>query len=254
MDIILQRDTLRHSGGGCLSILGIQAGWASDNPYINNPMWYVSVLLLCYAIFWFLTDFARRKQKDEYKLYFLMILVGVAQCTVFAKLDIELPFLNTYSSRGYCAFFTGVILAKYNSNRNKKIDALCYVLLILSVFGIYFYTGRYSALVTRFLFTFFTAPGIILAVEKLKITSQGVPGKVISFVSESSFDAFVTHSTIYMIMMSLDKGLALNINFNYQLVMVTMAIIIMTLSIILHYFVEERINRKAEKALQYLFF
>ncbi len=36
--------------GALFACLGIQAGWASNNPMINNPIWYISVLLLCYAI------------------------------------------------------------------------------------------------------------------------------------------------------------------------------------------------------------
>ena len=41
--------------GTIISILGIQAGWSFENPMINNPMWYVSVLLLCYILFYILT-------------------------------------------------------------------------------------------------------------------------------------------------------------------------------------------------------
>ena len=37
--------------------LGIQSGWAFSNPSVNNPVWYISVLLLCYAVFYLLTRF-----------------------------------------------------------------------------------------------------------------------------------------------------------------------------------------------------
>lgn len=32
--------------GTIISSFGIQAGWSFENPMINNPMWYVSVLIL----------------------------------------------------------------------------------------------------------------------------------------------------------------------------------------------------------------
>lgn len=34
-----------------ISSLGIQEGWFATNVGINNPAWYISVLLLCYVIY-----------------------------------------------------------------------------------------------------------------------------------------------------------------------------------------------------------
>ena len=39
--------------GTVISSLGIQDGWALPNPCVNNPTWYISVLMLCYVIFLF---------------------------------------------------------------------------------------------------------------------------------------------------------------------------------------------------------
>ena len=46
--------------GSFISILGIQAGWFFKNPMINNPMWYVSVLILCYILFYILVKFNKK--------------------------------------------------------------------------------------------------------------------------------------------------------------------------------------------------
>ena len=46
--------------GTIISILGIQAGWSFENPMINNPMWYISVLIL-YFILYFNKDFNIKK-------------------------------------------------------------------------------------------------------------------------------------------------------------------------------------------------
>ena len=35
--------------------LGIQAGWATSNPMLNNPVWYISVLMWCYIVLYFVT-------------------------------------------------------------------------------------------------------------------------------------------------------------------------------------------------------
>lgn len=38
--------------GTIIASLGIQEGWGFLNPCVNNPTWYISVLLLCYIIFY----------------------------------------------------------------------------------------------------------------------------------------------------------------------------------------------------------
>ena len=48
--------------GLIISMLGIQAGWSFENPMINNPMWYISVLVLCYIIFYILTKISISKK------------------------------------------------------------------------------------------------------------------------------------------------------------------------------------------------
>lgn len=37
--------------GIIIDALGIQDGWVLSNPCVNNPTWYISVLLLCYILF-----------------------------------------------------------------------------------------------------------------------------------------------------------------------------------------------------------
>ena len=39
--------------GIIIDALGIQDGLVLSNPCVNNPTWYISVLLLCYIIFYF---------------------------------------------------------------------------------------------------------------------------------------------------------------------------------------------------------
>lgn len=102
--------------GALFACLGIQTGWASNNPMINNPIWYISVLLLCYAIMYFVTWLAKRIEVSPYYFYMGLILVGIG----IRSYEINLPFLNTYSARGYMSFFAGILYMKIANHLDLK--------------------------------------------------------------------------------------------------------------------------------------
>lgn len=93
--------------GILINALGIQAGWVFANPMVNNPTWYISVLLLCYLIFYALTYLSKRWRIPCTYMFVFMVLLGCGIQTY----SIELPFLNTTSARGLYAFFFGVLLS-----------------------------------------------------------------------------------------------------------------------------------------------
>ena len=89
--------------GALITALGVQDGWVFINPVINNPVWYISVLLLCYIIFYFITYVSEKCNVTPVYGFVIMILIG---CAV-GNYNINLPFLNLGASRGYYSFFSG---------------------------------------------------------------------------------------------------------------------------------------------------
>ncbi len=87
--------------GALFDAIGIQAGWAFANPMVNNPTWYISVLLLCYVVFWTVNRIARISNVNVCCIYIIVLFVGFG----IKGFSINLPFLNEYSARGYCSFF-----------------------------------------------------------------------------------------------------------------------------------------------------
>lgn len=94
--------------GVILNALGLQSGGVFNGYMINNPTWYISVLLLCYAVFYLLTYLSKRWQTPHAYLFVFMVLLGCGVQTY----GINLPFLNGSSCRGYYAFFFGALLAE----------------------------------------------------------------------------------------------------------------------------------------------
>lgn len=64
--------------GTIISILGIQAGWSFENPMINNPMWYISVLILCYILFYISTKISILKKINCVYLYVILVFLGLS--------------------------------------------------------------------------------------------------------------------------------------------------------------------------------
>ena len=93
--------------GTVCNILCIQCGWCMDNVFINNPTWYICVLMLCYIIFWLITDRSRKKNISPVYGYLIMIALGFS----LIKIKAEYPFFNENAARGYIAFFLGLLLA-----------------------------------------------------------------------------------------------------------------------------------------------
>ncbi|MCR4643595.1 MAG: acyltransferase [Lachnospiraceae bacterium] len=93
-------------GGTLAAALSLQV-WVFPNPMINNPVWYISALLLCYLIFYYLVKLSERLKivKTE-QLFVFMVLLGCAAVTY----GYELPLLNQSAGRAYYAFFAGILL------------------------------------------------------------------------------------------------------------------------------------------------
>ena len=102
---------------------------------INNPIWYLCVLLLCYILFWVVLKVCKAKEVSHVIGSIIIMIIGAAA----HYYEFNLPFLNIASSRGYTAFFLGTILFSiYTSYKDNKklyiisiiIIAICTVLML----------------------------------------------------------------------------------------------------------------------------
>lgn len=98
---------------------------------INGPIWYLSVLMVCYGVFWYISALGLANGK---KVFAYPIMVGLS----IQSYGINLPFLNASCATGYIGFFTGVLLAV--GLENKKIRKL--LLNASMIYLIIFMGGR----------------------------------------------------------------------------------------------------------------
>ena len=143
---------------------GVQDGWVFTNPMVNNPTWYISVLLLCYIVFYLLTYLGKRWQIPHIYLFVFMVLLGCGAQTY----GLNLPFLNGSSCRGYYAFFFGVLLAEWLEKLNAAKKSQNIYVFLGSIMSVAFllcmmvYKWEWVAGGINYLMTFWFYPALII--------------------------------------------------------------------------------------------
>lgn len=120
--------------GWLITCLGLQAGWGLENPCLNNPLWYISVLLACYLFFFLFVRLAARLRVSPRFFYAGMLLLGLS---LSRHAYGNLPFLTGEMGRGYCSFFPGLLLAAFWENRqiDRRAVGLCLIIPIGFLLG-----------------------------------------------------------------------------------------------------------------------
>ncbi len=101
------------------SFLMVNQGWILEfAPALNNPVWYICVLLWMYAIYFIIEQTFKKMGGYRYKLliYLLIIILG----GLGNKFQFSLPFLYGSDCRGYATFFIGVLICEFFKNEKFK--------------------------------------------------------------------------------------------------------------------------------------
>ena len=102
----------------------------SERIMINNPVWYISVLLLCYILFFLVTKFAEKYNINKMFLYICVMIGSFILRFFLIKNMISLPLLSDHIMRGYTTFFYGIIIAKLLKNKNIKNNKFTFIISI----------------------------------------------------------------------------------------------------------------------------
>jgi len=192
--------------GTIISAFGIQNVGVFFNQSVNNPTWYISILILCYIIAYFLYWLSKYKHIPMIYLFVGMITLGAS--TLTRKWN--MPLLNNATGRGYTAFFTGICLymlySNFNIHRNKKV--LFGSLFLTALFWVLF-TVKYASIEKdqQFLCIFVLWPALIMLLSSPSI-SRLLRHPVLSVIASISFNTYVWHANIikcfYIFATSLD--------------------------------------------------
>lgn len=123
-----------------LNILGLQTGIIGREYSFNGPLWFVSVLIVCYVIFYLVVRYNVDKEDIIPLLYWIIMLIGLA----IIHSGLSKPLLNEEMGRGLASFFAGAILSSiYRKTGSKNaskaswgmICLLGFVVIISAIYG-----------------------------------------------------------------------------------------------------------------------
>lgn len=218
-----------------------------DVTFANNPMWYVSVLLWCYLIFYIVFSIPKRilsKKRIIYLLFsFMLIILG---CCILL-FNLNYPFFNEYVGRSLVSFFSGVLLGIVLNNvslSNKLLAPLLMIFAILFFIPIpKFLILSYSSVTVLYVIMFCYVPIIILS--KTDLLTRLCDNTIWSLMAKISFHAFCFHSPIkgMLTILVTSFGLREYVYSNGLLSMILYLIIVYCLSCVTYFMIEKPLSR-----------
>ena len=180
---------------GCIvTALGMQTGGVFSIQTINSPAWYISVLLICYAVFYFLVKVSNDRKINVICLFAIIVLIGIAIDTY----AIDLPFLNQYTKRGYYAFFWGAIVGQIFRDRDSKLREVVGGLLLSSgVVALIIFCSESVEYGIEYLMTFIVFPSIIVVFNH-PIVKRVLQFSVWKVLGDISFGVYMWHVNVLL--------------------------------------------------------
>lgn len=243
-----------HIWGFLVTSLGLYALGGDFAIYnVNPPSWYISALLLCYIWFYALVYWGKRIAREKeplppYWLFAIVVLIGL----VGQVFGYSYPFLNTYTSRGYCAFFVGVLLKFFTEKHGVSSKMAWGALLICLVTGCLFcFSYSHIAYGINYLLTFITYPALILLCDS-KLSHSLFRFPWLRILGEVSFGMYLLHTPIFHFLRYINDRYALALPTTSRAFMLLCTAGVIAIAFVVLFFVEKPITRllSRKKAVQ----
>ena len=173
-----------------------------------------------------------------------MVFIGLSK--LYLAFNIETPFLN---GRGYVCFFVGVILAavldKYKIG--KEFYIICTLIAVIIPYLVY----KQNWLVQndiRYIMIFIYYPSLVIVFTS-KAFSKLLNWTLICELGKISFNVYVWHAPLFLIMFVVLKLTNININLCSVKAMIIFTVICYMAGAVSHYLIERPINKIIDNKL-----
>ena len=220
--------------------IGMQAGWFFDANRLNFPLWYISVLLLCYGWFYLFTWLGKKTGINKEFFYLFMMAVGLVIKTLIARgIVVHVPFFNGYAARGYSAFFFGLLLGCFY-RKWKKWE--CYMVpgVVGLIFLILFFVNR-NVQEYYLNICFF---GAIVALFSTDYINKKINLPILGKIGNATFYVYVWHMPCMLLLVLLQAGLMQSLNLYTYLCMGIFTIVLFLGAVVAVYILDRIKNRK----------
>ncbi len=160
---------------------------------------------------------------------------------------INLPFLNYSSCRGYYAFFFGVLLAEFLEKHDiGKADIIISAIIITVITFLIIFQYDFMASGINYIMTFMYYPALIILC-KSKIVSRVLNRKIIGKLGQISFDVFIWHNPLFLVLQICIKAFKWNIDLNSYLTMIVYAVVCYIIGTFSYYIIERPTAKLIDK-------
>lgn len=206
---------------------------------INNPLWYLSVLLVLYCIHYIEMYISKKYKVNINYLYLSTLIIYI----VVSVLRIDIPILNLQLARGVIPFYIGCLLVTINDKlKNKRVDIYSFIcLLIIGI--IYIVDDSIIILDLQNYLRLIIYPLFILFCLNSWIVNKITDHKIIGELGKISFEVYIWHAPIFFVMMIINNYFNI-FPLQERWFMLLTALIIVLWSALMYYFVEKPITNK----------
>lgn len=204
-----------------LNITGLNGGTVLEaaGMSVNGPSWYVSILMVCYLLFYGIIKMCKRSRGAENVCFVLIIVIGI-----FLYFNpINAPLLLMSSARGYVFFFTGVFLAQLQEKTNI-VGRILLCIVSIGLVAMFVFAYKYDLIVSEGLDIgfFIICPIVVFFINFIPL-DYICSNIVVKFLGGISFGIFLWNLPVYIGVIFI--GRVLCIDFDYGSLMTYLIII-----------------------------
>jgi len=180
--------------GMFIGFLGLTR-WFGCGVTLNNPMWYISVLLLCYTVFFLTTWIARKINSSPYYLYLVIVIFGYIMKNLCELEGYCWPLFSAAIGRGYVCFFWGIIFRNIwekKQLKNKRVLAVISGVWIITFIYTFCHENQYIGNDLWNILCFMFYPAVIVCFGN-KWVSRLFVSKKLDILGGLSFNAYLWH-------------------------------------------------------------
>ena len=180
-----------------LNLLGLNGGTVSGYTFmtsVNGPSWYITVLLICYLVFYGIIKLCRGSKGAENVAFIFIIILGI----FFYLNSMNIPMMFVCCTRGYVFFFIGVFLAQIYGRTNWIGNLIMCAISIIMIW-MYFFASKHELFISDSLELglFIVCPIVMLFIGffPLEYICSNV---VVKFLGGISFGIFLWNLPVFI--------------------------------------------------------
>lgn len=220
-----------------LNITGLQCVGLENEVAFNGPAWYISVLFLCYFIFFFLC------KRNYFGIYILLFLI-IYRC------NISVPFMTQHVSRGLLGFSVGGICFYIWSNVSGRYirNITGAVILFTSVLWMLFRRKNIDIFGDKFLyFILIFWPSFFLFCIVSEKLSGILSNKLFVWLGSISYSLFLWHFPIEVCFVLYGHMTNRTIDFHKPEIWMIRMVLSMMIAAGSFYFIEPALDKLADR-------